>query len=136
MNVFYCHLSKINVQVGQKIGEDEMIQNSDNEWARYSRMFRQIRGRLPSRDEFNKSGVGKSWLNAIEILSDGQEADVNTHYADVGRLATKDDWPNQIYSLQAAVKKLQEGGNVSQADVDNLIKEAQEAVEAAKKLKK
>ena len=48
-------------------GGEEMIQNTDNEFARWSRLFYQIRGRWPSRAEFIKSAVGKTWLRAMGI---------------------------------------------------------------------
>lgn len=62
-------------------GED-MIQDSDNEFSRWRKLATQVRGRHQgfTRDEFRNSAVGRTWLQAIEILSDDPEAD--DYYSD------------------------------------------------------
>jgi hypothetical protein len=80
-------------------GDEEMIRDTDNEYARWRQLAYQIRGRALSRDEFRQSAVGKTWLNTIEILSDDAEAHVATHAQEVGQVAIRDDWEGQINSL-------------------------------------
>lgn len=77
VDITYAHLSKINVQVGQVIGEP-MIQDADNEYGRWRKLGMQIRGRDLTIAEFRKNAVGMTWLRAMEILSDNKEADVAT----------------------------------------------------------
>lgn len=72
----YLHLSEVKVTVGQKLtGGEAMINDADNEFARWNKLFFQIRGRNASREEFQKNAVGLNWLRAMEILSDDPEAD-------------------------------------------------------------
>ena len=86
-------------------GED-MIQDKDNEYARWRDLGWRIRGREMSREEFRASAVGLTWLRAIEILSDGEEAASTQLAQDTGREALRTDWPGQIYGLQDQVKEL------------------------------
>jgi hypothetical protein len=87
------------------LGGDDMIEDKDNEYWRWNKLGMQIRGRSLTRAEFRKSAVGKSWLRAMEILSDDKEANTATQMQDVGRLALKDKWQQQIYDLQDGLKK-------------------------------
>lgn len=103
----YLHMSNNQlVSVGQVLTPkgDDMIPDQDNYFNRWSDLFIRIRGRAPSRDEFKANAVGLTWLKAIEILSDGQEAADAEHAQEVGQLAIKDQWDQQIYSLQAQLK--------------------------------
>jgi len=86
-----------NVKV---IREDEMVQDTDNEYGRWRKAFYQIRGRDANRQEFNNAAVGRTWLNALEILSDDPEADSSTNNQEVGKVAVQDNWQGQIYDLQ------------------------------------
>lgn len=58
------------------IGEDEMIKDTDNEFARWAQLAQQVRGRAQgfTREEFRNNAVGGTWLKAIESLSDDIEA--------------------------------------------------------------
>lgn len=86
---------------------NEVVQNADNYYWRYGvKLAEQIRGRQLSREEFNKFLVGKTDLQAIEILSDDAEADRALQAQRVGQLAIKDDWQGQIYRLIAQVNDL------------------------------
>lgn len=79
-------------------GVDDMITNSDNEYWRWAKLFNQVRdpNRTPSRQEFINAAVGQTWLKALEILSDDQEAAANVDYAKWGRTAKNDRWDQQI----------------------------------------
>jgi hypothetical protein len=81
---------------------DNMIQDTDLEYARWKKLAQQIRGEQHNftRDEFRTNAVGRTWLNAIEILSDDPEADRAQRWMEVGRTAVTDDWEQQIHSLQ------------------------------------
>lgn len=80
--------------------EDMTIPDADNYYWRYGqKLARQVRGRELSRDEFRAALVGKTDLNAVEILSDDSEADTMLHAQDVGVIAVQDNWEGQIEIL-------------------------------------
>lgn len=98
-------------------GGSEVVQNADNYYWRYGvKLAEQIRGRQLSREEFNKFLVGKTDLQAIEILSDDAEADRALQAQRVGQLAIKDDWQGQIYRLIAQVNDLNTRPTKAQLD--------------------
>ena len=76
-----------------------MINDADNEYWRWNKLFYQIRGRNASRQEFKNAAVGRNWLTAMEILSDDGEADQATHAQNIGQIAVKDNWEGQIVGL-------------------------------------
>lgn len=55
------------------------IADTDSEFNRWNKLFVQIRGRNASRDEFRAAAVNRTWLAAMEILSDNPEADAATN---------------------------------------------------------
>lgn len=85
-------------------GGEEVIKDADNEYGRWNKLFQQIRGRDASREEFRQAAVGRTWLQAMEILSDDQEADAATDLQNWGRMAKTDRWDLQIAKLQQQVK--------------------------------
>lgn len=87
-------------------GDEPMIADTDNEYARWNKLFIQIRGRGASREEFRAAAVGRNWLNAMEILSDDAEAEQATQDQATGRVARIDNWPGQIYGLIDQVNEL------------------------------
>lgn len=87
-------------------GED-MIVDEDNYFARYSKTFYMIRGRTPTRIEFQQFAVGKNWLQALEMLEDDPEADSTAKAQDVGWVALTENWPSQIQNLTESQRKLQ-----------------------------
>lgn len=99
-------------------GGDEMIVNDENNYARFNKLHMQVRGRPVNRATFN-AFVGSSWLHAIEVFSDDPEADQHAHNADIGAIAVKDNWQQQIYTLQDQNKALQ-------SQVDSLAKQVKE----------
>jgi len=84
----------------------DMIINDDNNYARFNKLHMQVRGRPVDRATFN-AFVGKPWLTAIETISDDPEANQHESNANIGALAIKDNWQQQIYDLQAKVKTQQ-----------------------------
>jgi len=87
-------------------GGETMISDTDNEFGRWSKTFQEIRGRLPTRAEFRASGVGQTWLKALEILEDDPEADNALHAQEVGQAAISGSWEGQITSLTNQVTTL------------------------------
>ena len=63
--------------------------------------------------------VGSSWLRYVEIVGDSQEANNHEAAATVGAVALRDNWQQQIYTLQDQNKVLQ-------GQVDSLAKQVKE----------
>lgn len=107
------------VSEAKKLLEGEpMISDADNEYGRWNKLFYQIRGRNATRDEFRKFAVGKTWLRAMEILSDDKEADQSTNAQVVGSRAIAQNWQGQISDLRSQVEKL--GERPTQAQLDDI----------------
>lgn len=107
-----------------------IIQNADNWYGRCNKTHVLIRGRELGREVFN-SFVGKEFLAFVEACSDDPEADAVQGWQELGKLATNDNWRQQIYDLQAALK-----GKVSAEDLAAAKKQAvelQAQVDAATK---
>jgi len=84
-----------------------MIPDQDNYYMRYGvNLASRLRGRQLSRDEFRTYIVGQTDLRAIEILSDNTEADQIQDAQNLGVIAVRDNWANQIHSLLAAQTQL------------------------------
>lgn len=101
------------IQQGQQIinldkwisGDNMPIPDADNYYWRYGQKLATfVRGRQLSRAEFRQHLVGKSDLTAVEILSDDPEADRTQQAQEVGQLAIRDNWQQQIYNLQDQLK--------------------------------
>jgi predicted RNA-binding Zn ribbon-like protein len=107
-----------------------MIPDADNYYWRYGqKLAERLRGRQLSRDEFRKYIVGRSDLTAIEILSDGEEADSVQDAQNVGMVAVRDNWQAQIQAaaqtksdMQKTIDQLNETVSKLQAD-DNADKQ-------------
>jgi hypothetical protein len=84
-------------------GEEDMIGDTDNEYARWEKLGQEVRGRTLSRDEFRAAAVGKTWLNAIEILCDDAEADRTQQAQDLGQLAETQGWQGNMSSMQDTI---------------------------------
>lgn len=91
-----------------------MIQDTDLEYARWEKLGRQIRRRSLTRQEFRDSAVGRTWLQAVEILSDDEEANEAAKDQEVGFVARRDNWEGQIYGLIAELKQMPQ--NTSDAE--------------------
>jgi hypothetical protein len=100
-------------------GGIDVIVNDDNNYARANKLHLQVRGRGLDRSVFN-AFVGKPWLTYIEALSDDKEADDHQRAAQVGGLAIRDKWDQQIYTLQDQVKASNDKLDKLQAKVDEL----------------
>ena len=86
-------------------GDNMPIPDADNYYWRYGQKLATfVRGRQLSRAEFRQHIVGKSDLGAVEVLSDDPEADRTQQAQEVGQLAIRDNWQQQIYNLQDALK--------------------------------
>ncbi|MBA3678590.1 hypothetical protein H0W80_00080 [Candidatus Saccharibacteria bacterium] len=105
-------------QAVQPQGDNDVIINDNNNFARANKTHLQIRGRALDRGTFN-AFVGKGWLTFIEALSDDQEANDHEAAATLGAVARRDNWQQQIYTLQDQNKVLQ-------GQVDSLAKQVKE----------
>jgi len=95
-----------------------IIQNAPNWFGRCNRTMNQIRGRDLGQEEFTKYAVGAEFLNWVEAVSDNAEADTATGWQNLGRLAAKDNWQQQIYDGQARELVLTKERNTTR---DNLL---------------
>ncbi len=103
-----------------------MIQDTDHEYGRWNKLGYQIRGRGLSRDEFRASAVGRTWLSAIEILSDNKEADTTTRAQEIGQMAVRDNWEGQIYGLIDQLKAMP----TNTSDAEQKLQEIKDAFKA------
>lgn len=118
-------------------GDNNMavIGSGDNWYARLSKLHEQVRGRPLGRDVFN-SFVGKDLLTYVEAVSDDPEADAVQNYQNVGAVAVKDNWQQQIYTLQKQFADATKIANDLQARLvasENTTKALTEKVEALNK---
>lgn len=105
--------NKLNVS-----GDNDMINQGANEYARANKLHLQVRGRPLEKSVFDQF-VGSSWLHYIEVLSDDPEAEAIQHNQEVGAVAVRDKWDQQIYSLQDQLKKATDLANTLN---DRLVK--------------
>ncbi|WP_160665197.1 M23 family metallopeptidase [Pseudarthrobacter sp. ATCC 49987] len=101
-------------------GGEAMIQDTDNEYGRWHKLGYQIRGRNLTREEFRKSAVGRTWLTALEILSDNTESDTATHAQEIGQVAIRDDWAGQIYGLIDQLKAMPQNTSESEKKLQTI----------------
>ena len=99
-------------------GGNDVIINDENNYARANKVHLQMLGRSLDRGIFVKL-VGSSWLRYVEIVGDSQEANNHEAAATVGAVALRDNWQQQIYTLQDQNKVLQ-------GQVDSLAKQVKE----------
>ena len=105
--------------IGIKKGDSGMIiQNAENWYGRCNKTHWQIRGRELARSTF-AAYVGRDFLHFVEDCSDDPEANRVQEWQTVGKLAVQDKWQQQIYDLQAALKKAP-----STAEIDKAKKQA------------
>lgn len=106
-NDSYCHLSRIDVKIGQIIGDTvATILDEDNWYNRCNITHLAIRGRDLDRNVF-KSFVGQDFLHFVEVCEDDQEAQTVSNWQNVGKTAVNEDWQGQITTLNNQVKVLQ-----------------------------
>lgn len=84
-------------------GQEDMIGDTDNEYARWAKLGQEVRGRTLGRDEFRAAAVGRSWLQAIEILCDDAEADRTQQAQSLGQLAQQQGWQDQLATLSNTI---------------------------------
>jgi len=111
-------------------GENSMvIGNGENWYGRLNKLHNQVRGRDLDRATFN-AFVGQDTLKFMEAVSDDPEADRVQNAQNVGTIAVRDKWDQQIYGLQDQlknandiVKALQDGDVVDKKTISDLQKE-------------
>ena len=81
-----------------------IIQNADNWWWRLNKLHLQVLGRPWGNRGELAWWAGKDTLTFIEQISDSKEADNALNWQSVGEIAVRDNWQQQIYDLQAALK--------------------------------
>ena len=98
-----------------KKGDSGMIiQNAENWYGRCNKTHLQIRGRELARSTF-QAYVGRDFLHFVEDCSDDPEANRVQEWQTVGKLAVQDKWQQQIYDLQAALKKAPSSAELEKA---------------------
>lgn len=111
-------------------GENSMvIGNGENWYGRLNKLHNQVRGRDLDRATFN-AFVGQDTLKFMEAVSDDPEADRVQNAQNVGTIAVRDKWDQQIYGLQDQlknandiVKALQDGDVVDKKTIADLQKQ-------------
>ena len=116
-------------------GNMAVIGSGENWYGRLSKLHEQVRGRPLSRDVFN-AFVGTDLLTYVEAVSDDPEADAVQNYQNVGAVAVKDNWQQQIYTLQKQFADATKLANELQARLvasENTTKALTEKVDALNK---
>ena len=108
-----------------------IIQNAENWYGRCNKTHWLIRGRELARSTFN-TYVGRDFLHFVEDCSDDREADAVQNWQTVGKLAVQDNWQQQIYDLQKALKNAPSTAQVNEAKKQVVELQAQMA-QATKK---
>jgi septal ring factor EnvC (AmiA/AmiB activator) len=139
-NGVYVYPPSLVTQVAKK--EEEMIKDADNEYGRWKKLAYQIRGRNLTRTEFIGSAVGRSWLQAMETLSDDKEADRNTKDAEIGKKARVEEWQSahrdatkltsQLIKMETELVSMTNKAKAKQAEVDGLVDSQAELIKAHK----
>ncbi|WP_425005746.1 CHAP domain-containing protein [Mycolicibacterium sp. S3B2] len=106
-------------------GGKTVIENNDPEYDRWSRLHLNLRGSKFGRDYFNKNIVGMTERTFIDSVMNNPETDYRRFAADIGTTAMKEGWSK-------TASRPTDGP--TQEQIDAVIKEAQEALDAAKKL--
>lgn len=102
---------------------DDVIQDADNEFNRWRKLFQQIRGRDASREEFRNAAVGRSWLSAMEILSDSSESDQATSDGNLGAAARIGNWQGQIDTLTYKLSESEKALRAREAQAEDFQKQ-------------
>ncbi len=95
--------------------EEVKIGNGDNWRFRMNRLHHQLVGNWDMSDQVFKSIIGKEAWQVIEDWSDHNNADKLLKDQELGELARKDKWDQQIYDLQAALAKANQALTIAQA---------------------
>ena len=102
-------------------GDEGVITDTDNEFARVNDVFIRIRGRAMSRDEFRKNIVGITWLHMLEVLTDGSPEAIDAQHAqEVGAVAVRDGWQGQIGTLNQKTADLTTQAQAQGHTIDTL----------------
>lgn len=81
--------------------EDEVKIGSENNWrSRFNRLHRQLVRNGDMSDEVFRSIVGKDAWSVVQNWSDHSESSKLLQLQELGELAQKDSWQQQIYDLQ------------------------------------
>lgn len=111
-------------------GGDMVVGSGDNWYHRLNKLHEQTIGRPLDRKVFNQF-VGKDLLYVIETFSDHPEANTAQNWQNVGKIAVKDKWDQQIYALQDQVKAL--GSRPTKEERDALLAQVEELTKSLEK---
>lgn len=116
--------SKAPIAILRKKGGQEVVIGSEANWrARFNRLHRQLVRNADMPEAVFKSIQGQDAWKVVENWSDHPESNTLLQYQVTGETATRDNWPGQIYSLQAALKAAQD--NAAAVLADNTATKAQ-----------
>lgn len=98
--------------------EVDMVENNETTYLAWKKLGVQIRNRVLSRDEFKTAAVGRTWKEAMRILSNNKEADIATSDQELGKKARTDKWRDQILDGQRKLNDAQAALKKSNAALD------------------
>ena len=90
------YAGRVDPKIQVSEGGEMPIKDTTKEFNRWKKLSLQVRGTELTRTEFRKAAVGKTWLEAIEILSDHKDAEQNVADAKLGREARANNWKSRI----------------------------------------
>lgn len=114
-------------------GDEGMRIGPEENWrARMNRLHHQLVRNGDMSDAVFRNIVGQDAWSVVENWSDHPEAGTLIHYQTVGEVATRDDWPGQIYRLQDQVAALSKRPSDAQlAELNAQLVTLQQSVEQA-----
>jgi hypothetical protein len=105
VNVFYCHLSSTNVQIGKEIKPEEVM-DMLNDKAQMDRMFWQYRHRSPNESEYSRFLTKYTVGQMEKTLAGGVEHQQTKQAMDLGFKADKDKYQRRLTDAQNSVVSL------------------------------
>lgn len=115
-NVFINPLSLLGGGKGADPVMSDIVENTDAQYQRYSRLHRQVVGYNPTREHFAAFAVGQDTTRVIDIISGAPGADQRTRAGDVGAVAIAENWQGQIADLLAASQAVSNNPTKQQFD--------------------
>ncbi|MCA1565816.1 MAG: N-acetylmuramoyl-L-alanine amidase [Acidobacteria bacterium] len=130
-------LERIKAGVALALRGEEMIENTQADWTRWSRLHRQATGKELPKERFDRDFVDQDVRRGIDLISNNDQADEDMYMADLGRRVTDEKWHQNILDLRADVTTLKESlGKEISTDAQKRLKAVKSKVDELAELVK